>query len=179
MSIAVFAKLINSCGFSVVRIYDPHSDVTPALIDNCIVIDQITVFRGIKQDWSQTIIVAPDAGAYKKAYKFAKAVGAKDVLSFNKVRDMATGDIVEITPTSDFDPSLPHFVLDDICDGGRTFIELGQVLADVDQLELGVTHGIFSKGVEVLESYYNHVYTTDSFHGEAIVSTDFLTVLEV
>lgn len=179
LSIAVFAKLINSCCFKTVRIYDPHSDVTTALIKNCVVVDQVEIFRGVKQYWGDTIIVAPDAGAYKKAFKFAKVVGAKDVLSFNKVRDMATGSIVEITPNENYNASLPHFVLDDICDGGRTFNEIGHILAEVDHLELAVTHGIFSKGVEVLEPWYDHVYTTDSFHGDALQSTDFLTVLEV
>lgn len=179
LSIAVFAQLINSCGFRAVRIFDPHSDVTPALINNCVVSDQFSVFAKVKLDWSETVIVAPDAGAYKKAFSFAKRTGAKGVITFTKVRDMVTGRIEEMTPSGDFDPTLPHFVIDDICDGGRTFVELGQMLADVVRLELAVTHGIFSKGVEVLEPFYDHVYTTDSFHGESLASTDFLTVLEV
>lgn len=166
LSIAVFAKLINSCCFKTVRIYDPHSDVTAALIKNCVVVDQVKIFRGVKQCWGDTIIVAPDAGAYKKAFKFAKEVGAKDVLSFNKVRDMATGAILRIEALSEVDNTANYFVLDDIGDGMRTFIELAHQLADVEKLDLAVTHGIFSKGVECFRELYDEVYTTNSFHGD-------------
>lgn len=179
LSIAVFAALINSCKFKAVMVYDPHSDVAPALIENCLVLDQVEIFRGVKQDWGDTIIVAPDAGAYKKAFKFAKAVGAKDVLSFDKVRDMSTGNILKVEAVGKIDNTANYFVLDDICDGGRTFVELAQPLSGVEKLELAVTHGIFSKGVEVLAGHYDHVYTTDSFHGPALESSGFLTVLEV
>jgi len=37
LSIKVFCSLINSMGFSSVEIWDPHSDVTPALLDNVVV----------------------------------------------------------------------------------------------------------------------------------------------
>jgi len=59
-------------------------------------------------------------------------------------------------------------VVDDICDGGGTFLGLfdamnfgtGQVAAD-----LYVTHGIFSQGTAALLSRYGTVYTTDSILG--------------
>lgn len=179
LSIAVFAQLINSCGFRAVKIHDPHSDVTPALINNCVIVDQFEVFAKVKLSWSDTILVAPDAGAVKKVHDFAKRVGAKGILPFNKVREMSTGRILGIQWSGEIDNSAEYFVLDDICDGGRTFIELAQPLNNVAKLELAVTHGIFSKGAEVLAEHYDHVYTTNSFHGESMASTDFLTVLEV
>lgn len=60
-------------------------------------------------------------------------------------------------------------ILDDICDGGRTFIEAVKHLreAGAKRVELYVTHGIFSKGVEnLLDNGIDHIYTTNSL-GEA------------
>lgn len=164
LSVAVAAKLINSCGFSYVNILDPHSAVTPALIDNVCVGDQWEVFGEVKDSFREIYIVAPDAGAVKKCEDFAKKVGAAGVIVCHKTRELATGKITGMSCDQDV-TGLNLFVLDDICDGGRTFIELAQMFGDKPlTLELAVTHGIFSKGVEVVLAEYDHVYTTDSFH---------------
>ena len=42
-SLKVFAGLLNSLRFKKIVIFDPHSDVTPALIDNVKVIDQLSI----------------------------------------------------------------------------------------------------------------------------------------
>ncbi len=171
LSIGVFASLINSCNFDRVFITDPHSDVTPALIKNCVIIDQVAIFENVKQDWSNTVIVAPDAGAMKKAYDFAKRVGAADVLVAEKVRDVKTGKIVSVSLSGVFSSEEEYFILDDICDGGRTFLELVTEFPDcVRRIDLAVTHGIFSKGVEVVAERFDNVYTTTSFHGKALES---------
>lgn len=164
LSIAVFAKLINSVGFSQVHALDPHSDVASALINNIVIKDQVNIFRKVKQNWFETYIVAPDAGAYKKTYKFAEAVGAKGVITCNKVRDLSTGQVVGVSCNEDV-RGKNLLVLDDICDGGRTFTELSSILrATAGKLELAVTHGIFSKGQKVVAEAYDRVYTTNSFH---------------
>ena len=55
-------------------------------------------------------------------------------------------------------------IVDDICDGGRTFIELGKIIRkDYDRLILCVTHGIFSKGVEPLD-VFDEIYSTNSWN---------------
>lgn len=173
LSVKVIATLINSQNYATVTVVDPHSPVLVSALDRCYTVDQITAFRGIKQDWHNWVIVAPDAGAAKKTEEFAKAVGAKDVLYFSKSRELSTGRITgmkmlnkEILTGED-----KLLVLDDICDGGRTFVELAQVFdvldangqhIDYETLQLAVTHGIFSKGVTVLTTRFDHVYTTDS-----------------
>ncbi|MNQ12726.1 ribose-phosphate pyrophosphokinase [compost metagenome] len=57
-------------------------------------------------------------------------------------------------------------VVDDICDGGRTFTELAKVLKqyDLGSLSLYITHGIFSAGVEVLTNVFDKVYTMNTYH---------------
>jgi ribose-phosphate pyrophosphokinase len=169
LSVKVVAQLINAMKYATVTVVDPHSPVLVAALDNCYVIEQSDAFKRIKQDWHNWTIVAPDAGAAKKTEEFAKLVGAKDVLYFTKSRELSTG---RITGMKMLNPEIltgenKLLVLDDICDGGRTFVELYQafdvpVHFNYDRLELAVTHGIFSKGVTVLTAVYDHVYTTDT-----------------
>jgi ribose-phosphate pyrophosphokinase len=54
-------------------------------------------------------------------------------------------------------------VIDDICDGGRTFTSLVEHLPNVRR-HLYVTHGVFSKGVEILySSGYESVAVVNDF----------------
>lgn len=183
LSIAVMAKLINSCGFAEVVITDPHSPVTSALIDNVRVVSQTSVFGRIHKNWDSWIIVAPDQGATKKCEEFAKARNAAGVVTCDKRRDLLTGKItgLELIRGGSYVFGSNLLVLDDICDGGRTFTELAQLLRPMKpaKLELAVTHGIFSKGFNVVGDVYDKVYTTDSFPQDANRDDPKLIVLPV
>ena len=175
LSIAVMATLINSCGFSTVEVIDSHSDVAPALIRNCKNFPQSVIFNKIFDTFADSFIIAPDAGAYKKAHNLAKEIGAKGVICANKVRDVATGRIEGVSVSENVE-NLNLLVADDLCDGGRTFTELAEVLRKKScaRLELVVTHGLFTKGVDVLTApgMYDKVYTTNSYHSTASGNVD-------
>ena len=112
--------------------------------------------------------MAPDAGALKKCYAFAEAVGAREVVSCSKHRDLKTGKILGLTCEASVGGK-DLFVLDDICDGGRTFIEVSRLLRPrANSIDLAVTHGIFSKGTNVVAECFDRVYTTNSYHREAL-----------
>ena len=97
-----FAKIINGLKFSRVYVLDPHSDVTPALIDNVIVmspekyiintIDHIKMFNDIN-DNNDLYIYFPDAGAYKR-YKDMEVFKPYNKIYGKKVRDWNTGKIL-------------------------------------------------------------------------------------
>jgi len=57
-------------------------------------------------------------------------------------------------------------IVDDLCDGGATFIAEAKYLKkhypDIS-LNLFVAHGIFSKGFDELSEYFDHIYTTNSY----------------
>ncbi len=159
----VFCDMINNMCFAEVTICDPHSDVVSALLDDVVVESQEEIFTkhmarhpvSTSLREGETIILAPDAGSVKKATKLAKYYGAELIVG-EKVRNTATG---EITGTVIHDPkgllkNKPKVVMvDDICDGGRTFIELAYVLRNefkVENIGLYVTHGIFSQGKSCL-----------------------------
>jgi ribose-phosphate pyrophosphokinase len=111
------------------------------------------------------IVIYPDKGAmdrYKTLLKIRNEQFAKQVesLHFSKVRDQSTGNILGIEPVDEVSTKGKNIlVVDDICDGGRTFIEVAKKLNDFKSLHLYVSHGIFSKGVDiVLDSGYNSIY---------------------
>jgi ribose-phosphate pyrophosphokinase len=177
LSIKVFGRLINSLQYDFVQVVDPHSAVSLACIDNVHVRDQFDIFKDIKSSFREWTIVAPDQGATKKCEEFAKKVGAAGVITFSKTRELSTGKITGMKCLDSIDDNAQYLVLDDICDGGRTFIELANLFNNGTTLELAVTHGIFSKGFEVVGAVYDHVYTTDSFG--PILSGPTLTVIEI
>ena len=166
----VTAQMINGMGFATITSVDPHSSVAEAVYEQFYSLDQIDVFSKIKTNWSDTYIVAPDQGAAKKAESFAKAVNAAGVITCSKVREMSTGRILGLRVLDEVDHGMNLFVLDDLCDGGRTFIEVAKALrmkasnnqGQIGKLELAVTHGLFTKGVGVVKDFYDEIYTTDS-----------------
>lgn len=167
---AVMARLINALAFDKVTVWDAHSDVTPALINNVVNIAQEAIINrclplvSLLNSKSITLI-SPDAGATKKTQNVAKFFGGGiEVLQAEKVRDLATGAIMHTDLHGDVSGK-DVLIVDDICDGGRTFLELAKVLKDKGSrsISLFVTHGIFSKGLTVFDGLIDHIYTSDSF----------------
>ena len=66
----VIANLINSCGFQRVQVFDPHSDVSIALIKNCQEISN----KALLEEYAlpESVLVCPDAGAAKKTENLLK-----------------------------------------------------------------------------------------------------------
>jgi len=123
---------------------------------------------------SNCIIVAPDAGAVERATE-AAAMLSVPVIKCEKTRDKATGDLLGFTvvegEVSKLPPRRNLVIVDDICDGGGTFIGVAKALrarygADF-KLHLWVTHGIFSKGLTELVQFFDTIGCTDSFEHEA------------
>ncbi|WP_454675233.1 ribose-phosphate diphosphokinase [Achromobacter pestifer] len=160
---AVFCKLINDQQYATVTVVEPHSDVTPALLQRVRVIDATAfVQRALSAPAfaNGVTLMAPDAGARKRVQALAKQLGVTDVRYAEKVRDTQTGRITETRVPDDI-PEQPVLVVDDICDGGRTFLELAAALRDKTRqpIYLYVTHGIFSHGLTELNARYAGIFT--------------------
>lgn len=157
LSVKVMADLINSMNIEEVVIHDPHSDIVGALVNNCRIIEQYTLVPPIILN--DKIIICPDAGAEKKIHKLKRPY-----IMATKVRDTNTGAILE-TKIYDADKvrNKACIIIDDICDGGKTFIELAKALKqhDAKSVELYVTHGVFSKGIEVFNDLIDVIYYYD------------------
>lgn len=157
-------KEINARNFPRVTILDPHSDVTPALIDRCRVMhaaDCITVPEG-----KYACVISPDAGAEKRATQVASKLGVPLIHAWKK-RNVANGELTGFG-MQPLDATFGlALVVDDLCDGGGTFIGLGKLIASCGwQAHLWTTHGLYTKGTSELLKYYGHLYTTDSAPGQ-------------
>lgn len=79
--------------------------------------------------------------------------GASPAVFFEKHRDQSTGTITGMSLKSRENLGERILIVDDICDGGRTFIEASKALKEESpgaRLFLYVSHGIFSKGTQCL-----------------------------
>ena len=186
LSAKVMADLINSLNCAGVTIYDPHSDVTPALLNNCRVISVADIisksFLAKEINSKNLLLISPDAGAEKKVRMVAKKLSAEgevvEVLCATKSRDTMTGNITSTTIHGDV-KGKNIMIVDDICDGGATFIELSKLLKEqgAGDIYLYVTHGIFSKGLSVLQDHFKHVYCYHTLLQSESVNESFLTML--
>ena len=183
LGVKVVADLINSQNYASVTIWDPHSDVTPALLNNCHVIESYMfvdkIFSRSDFDKANKILVSPDAGANKKVQKVAQVLRVPDVVRADKTRDVATGKITGTVAYTEHVGDKDFLILDDICDGGRTFVELARTLSEKTdgKIYLYVTHGIFSAGFNELSHFIDHIYTANSFVDIPEEWSHFVTVL--
>ncbi len=146
-ALATFANLLNALGFAEVHLYDPHSPRAEEWIRRAIVhyfrAETLQAFA----DFGADVVCYPDDGARGKYTR----IHPMPHVRAGKARDQATG---EITGTTLLDPVAGRSVLivDDICDGGRTFTELAKVLREAGARDVGlfVSHGLFTKGLGVL-----------------------------
>ena len=167
-ALKVFAKMINCLGFDTVSTFDAHSSVAENLFPIFKEVSQAEVLKDGKEVIYQkryNFLVAPDAGASKKIHKVSEVLGIP-YITMHKHRDVKTG---EITGTSVLDKvdltGKTVLIVDDICDGGRTFVEAAKVLREngANVVDLCVTHGNFSAGVgRLFEGGIDTIYTTDT-----------------
>jgi ribose-phosphate pyrophosphokinase len=167
--------IINSLKFASVTVWDIHSDVSLALLNNVYNVHQ-RVFVGLV-NWTNTVLIAPDAGAIKKTLETSKALGLPMVRA-DKIRSVEDGSITGTTVYSEHIGDKDFLIVDDICDGGRTFVELAKVLRPLTngKIYLYVTHGIFSKGLDVFNGLIDGVYTANPFP-QVDLSNPILTLL--
>jgi ribose-phosphate pyrophosphokinase len=167
LSVKVYAQIINAQGYERVMVFDPHSDVTPALLDRAEVTTSLPFVQKVLQllDNQSLCLVAPDAGATKKTHKLAQQLGGMEVVACEKIRDVKTGHLSGFSVFSDDLKGKDCLITDDICDGGGTFLGIADALRKkgAGWVYLAVSHGIFSHGFEKLEAALDGIFTTDSF----------------
>ncbi|MEA9415202.1 ribose-phosphate diphosphokinase [Flavobacterium sp. PL02] len=165
LSVKVYADIINAMQLNKVFVFDAHSEVTPALVNNCEVIPNHTFIETvIKTIGNDVKLISPDGGALKKIYKVSEFLGGVDVVECSKSRDVKTGRLSGFKVYEEDLKGMDCLIVDDICDGGGTFVGLAEELKkkNAGKLYLAVSHGIFNKGFEVLDCF-DKIFTTNSF----------------
>lgn len=166
LTVKVYADLLNSLNLNEITVFDPHSEVTPAVLNDCKVVTNYKfIEKVIEKIGSEVLLISPDGGALKKIYKVSEYLGGIAVIECSKKRNVTNGKL-EGFKVYEEDLSGQHcLIVDDICDGGGTFMGLADELKkkNAGDLYLAVSHGIFSKGLEHLKEKFTKVFTTDSF----------------
>lgn len=147
-----FAKIINSMNFNVVIVSEPHSEVSPALIDRIIVKNKSAELAlhtmmnvlGLKgTSWLEDIPYSDEdftlKGLFRKARKagiylvypdagaekrYSKQIKYDKVLTCNKHRDFNTGNIdsIVLNGAEQAQDCKIAIIVDDLCSKGGTFI---------------------------------------------------------
>lgn len=159
LALKVFCDFINYLKFDEVTVDDCHSDVGIALLTNVNWIKQYPSSESGVDMGVYDAVVSPDAGAMKKATHIA-TTAKKDMIVATKNRNVKTGEVSKAYFSGDV-KGKNLLIVDDLCDGGRTFIQLATALKEngAKRVDLYVTHGIFAYNAKVnLAAIIDNVY---------------------
>lgn len=173
LGIKIYAQFLKNLGFNRTFVLDPHSKESASRVARMeevpfevLVKNHLAHPHGdrLNVDHEFTGVIAPDKGARDRAHRAASVLHV-DTFTAGKTRDFETGQLTGFHMEDEL-PEEGHFlIVDDICDGGGTFIGLAESIKKTNpnvKLSLWVNHGIFSKGVDSLLRVFQNVYTTDS-----------------
>lgn len=177
----VICPIINAQNYSEVKVHTPHSDVLEACLNNFKYVNQnsflysayLDIFSlnpGLKTQ-DDYYLVSPDAGALKRTYAAAESFDNPiEVLTCSKHRDPITGKITG-TFVPEHKVKKVYIILDDLVDGGKTFLDLSQELritAPKSRIYLVASHGVFSRGFEAFYENFDRVYCTNSVSNDYV-----------
>lgn len=146
---------------------DAHSQEMPTFIDRGAQLRELSPVYLIPEHLvtGDVGIIAPDAGARGRAKAVADKFGLP-LFQGSKVRDPDNNfriKSIECEPVT----TERALVVDDICDGGGTFLALADAIGfPRERLSLWTTHGIYSKGIRIIRERFGHIACTDSFNGD-------------
>lgn len=153
-------------------VFDPHSERTVDLVNPiCFMPTDL-----LQMPRSENVfgIIAPDEGATARAAQFRdKYYPEAELVQGTKVRDPHSGELsnYNLEPLTRIGT---YIIVDDICDGGGTFNLLVEAFQkdplskfSGSRLEMFVSHGIFSKGINNISSRIEKITTTDSWCRES------------
>ena len=162
------SNFINSLNFTDIKVIEPHSDVTNALLNKVeplyINFDLLPrVLKDVNFDLDVDYLFYPDAGAQKR---YSKLKGYKHLVGY-KNRDFRTGEIKQLdvigeTPTKGF----KAVIVDDLSSYGGTFMFSAEKLNELgaSEIYLLVAHAENSifEGKIFRSNLINKVFTTDT-----------------
>lgn len=148
-----FARLLNTMEWDAVLVFDPHSKIDD-LIKNVVSIQPSKEIEAAIGECQPDLIVYPDAGAQDRYFRLINIQS----ICLEKTRNQLTGEITGMK-VEDFyaGQSLigkTCLMVDDLVDGGATFVGASILLHSLGakEVDLYVSHGIFSKGLSPLRN---------------------------
>lgn len=183
----VFAEMVNAMGFASITVIDPHSQAAVANLAYPRFITQTDIFTQheavignfIREDF---VVCGPDKGSTLKAqYVSANFNGTMDIIQGDKIRSPDTGELTGFSYEGDVEGKTV-LIVDDICDGGGTFLGLAAELhkGGADRVGLYITHGIFSKGLApLLSGGIDFIITTNTLDQPVAERSSKVLILKV
>lgn len=176
-SLKVFGDILNLQGYNKVYTLDVHSDAAYGCVNNLANIPtEIMISEWFGCTTAQKTLVIPDQGAYKRLSGLED--NFQNTVIVIKERDTSTGYLVIKHVVGEVSGK-DCVIVDDICDGGMTFILIAQQLLKLGaaSVTLAVTHGIFSKGLQpLLDAGITCFKTTNSFPAPSTAGVDYESV---
>jgi len=140
-------------------VLDPHSSEVFKWVFWSRTLSSDFLLAGIHAD----ALVLPDKGSRIHANRRKEILRASREILCEKQRDMRTGDLKLVVTNPEAGIGKDVVIVDDICDGGATFLAIAEQLPGVRSLKLVVTHGIFSKGFGDLAPAFHQIICSDSY----------------
>lgn len=164
-----FCEIINSLNFDAINVFDPHSNVSCALLNNLNVhpIEEYIKEVITKIGKENLILFFPDEGAMKRYVDLSKTFNIPFVFGI-KNRDWKTGKITNLTVAGDTSMITGKNVLiiDDICSRGGTFFYASKELNKYqpNEIYLYVSHceNTIYDGELYHSGLIKTIYTTNS-----------------
>lgn len=171
-ALEVFSRMFRHMSYCrEVIIDDPHSHVT--------IEDLSSPFYDLKVNRQSfcarhlpiyNTLIAPDKGAHDKvmshAQVYSKQAGCVSLTKTRSALGVAYEDYKQDALVG------TACVVDDLCDGGATFLSVGKMLRATQprltKLDLYVTHGLFSKGDKELHDVFDNVYCYNLYNNDAL-----------
>ena len=166
-ALRVFGHMLKAFPhYNNIYIKDMHSDVTQqVLMGYGVQVKHMSQSSCAKYLPKFDALIAPDKGAAQKVNThYQVGLGTK---VFTILKERKDGQVTYVD--FPFDTITGEVcVVDDICDGGATFLALAEMLystqPNISKLCLYVTHGIFSKGVVELLKKYATIYVHNNMN---------------
>lgn len=177
-SLKVVASIINALNPRCVGLFEAHSQRSLQLLNHSFDIRNTPMIEFMSSKLNKSIFCFPDKGAaerYREYEQFSNIV-------LSKKRDLNTGKILgmEVTRLNILDEQYDEIVvLDDLCDGGSTFILCAEKLRELypdKKLILYVTHAVNIEGLKRVSKVYNEVHISESYSSYNGINIDNLFV---
>lgn len=154
-----FIDLLNLLEFRTVTCFDPHFEQITKLIGFYPIQPIVEIKAAFEVNGYEQICYGDESAHLRYFRLFPKFPSGTAV----KQRDPDSGKVEVISVRGNF-KNKKVLIVDDICDGGSTFIQIAALLKKESTISIGlyVSHGIFSKGTQILrDAGIEHVYTKD------------------
>lgn len=181
ITIDVVTSLLNDLYCKKIEILEPHSD--RSIIGSNVTGLTNYILENTNIEFPCNIAL-PDRGSLDRTFDLIRDWKDRGIIVCSKVRDPKTNKLsgFKVENTMDYVEGRPIYLVDDLCDGGGTFLGLAEKLRELNpkSLNLMVTHSIQPEGLAKVSNVYDRVYTTNSFDDWDLIDlSDNIEVIDV